>query len=185
MIGGTDKADISGYPCPMAEADWTDRLLASQKRLWHWFRRKVADEHDCDDLTQETLIAAWQGRQSFRGTSSLDTWLHGIAKHRLYGYYRQRGALRRGNSPLESLDRLPCPVRTQDEERLALDLLATRLGRADAELYRLFYAEKMSIRELARSLQLAEGTVKYRLFAIRRALLAASKIHRPWIPCDT
>jgi len=52
-----------------------------------------------EDLTQETLLAAWQGLPNFRGDGSLRSWVLGIARHKVEEYYRR--SIREGASPEE------------------------------------------------------------------------------------
>ncbi len=40
------------------------------------------------DLVQETLLAAWKGRDSFAGRAAVRTWLTGILKHKLIDHIR-------------------------------------------------------------------------------------------------
>lgn len=42
------------------------------------------------DLVQEVFLAAWENLQTFRGESSLRSWLLGIARHKVEDYYRRR-----------------------------------------------------------------------------------------------
>ncbi|SEC01925.1 RNA polymerase sigma-70 factor, ECF subfamily [Amycolatopsis tolypomycina] len=41
--------------------------------------RMLANYEDARDMTQETFLRAWHGRESFKGDASLRTWLHRIA----------------------------------------------------------------------------------------------------------
>ncbi|MGH9642038.1 MAG: RNA polymerase sigma factor [Terriglobales bacterium] len=43
-----------------------------------------------EDLTQETVLAAWQGLPGFRGDANLRHWVMGIARHKLEDYYRKK-----------------------------------------------------------------------------------------------
>ena len=43
-----------------------------------------------DDLVQEVFLAAWGNLSEYRGTSSLQSWLMGIARHKVEDYYRAR-----------------------------------------------------------------------------------------------
>src|SRR5512146_307198 len=43
-----------------------------------------------DDLFQETFLAAWKHLPNFRGESALQTWLLGIARHKVEDHYRSR-----------------------------------------------------------------------------------------------
>jgi len=44
--------------------------------------------HDADDLTQETLLRAWQNRSTFRGEASAATWLYRIATNLCLDFLR-------------------------------------------------------------------------------------------------
>ena len=56
-----------------------------------------------DDLTQEVFVRVWEHRGRFRGDSSVQTYLFGIAKHVLHEELR-----RRGKSPNTYFDNLSC-----------------------------------------------------------------------------
>jgi len=65
--------------------------------------RRLAPRRDLvDDLVQEVFLAAFNGLQSFQGTSSLRSWLLGIARHKVEDYYRSQ---------------LRVPMSLDDEER--------------------------------------------------------------------
>ena len=64
-------------------------LFESQaNRLRHFFRKKVANAHDVEDLVQNTFLKAIEKYSTFKGSSQLETWLYGIAKNLLFEYYR-------------------------------------------------------------------------------------------------
>ena len=42
-----------------------------------------------EDLVQETLLAAWQARDSFAGKSSESTWLVAILKRKIIDHFRR------------------------------------------------------------------------------------------------
>jgi len=68
-------------------------------------RMKLRDASDVEDVVQEALIAAWNGRAGFRGQSSLRTWLVGILQHKIVDLIRDRQ--RRPTLSLDALDALP------------------------------------------------------------------------------
>ncbi len=41
-----------------------------------------------DDTVQEIFLAAWEHLSTYRGTSSLQGWLLGVARHKIEDYYR-------------------------------------------------------------------------------------------------
>ena len=53
-------------------------------------RRLVARPDVMEDILQEILLAAWQALPTYRGDSSLQSWILGIARHKIDDYYRKR-----------------------------------------------------------------------------------------------
>jgi RNA polymerase sigma-70 factor (ECF subfamily) len=55
---------------------------------------RLADAETCEDLVQETFLAALRARQTFSARSSERTWLLGILKHKIADHYRRKERLR-------------------------------------------------------------------------------------------
>lgn len=53
-------------------------------------RQKLRDQGEAEDVVQDAVIAAWKGRDGFRGQSSLRTWLVGILNHKIVDLVRER-----------------------------------------------------------------------------------------------
>jgi RNA polymerase sigma-70 factor (ECF subfamily) len=53
--------------------------------------RMTGSVQDAEDLVQETLLAAWRGREGFEGRASMRTWLYRIATNRCLNALRNRG----------------------------------------------------------------------------------------------
>jgi RNA polymerase sigma-70 factor (ECF subfamily) len=65
-------------------ADYTDSVYA-------YVRHRLAPRADLvDDLVQDVFLAALASLSTFQGTSSLRSWLLGIARHKVESYYRRR-----------------------------------------------------------------------------------------------
>lgn len=71
-MGATGKGELK------AEA-W---LARHGDALFRYALRKSGTREAAEDLVQDTLLAAWQGRASFRGAASERTWLMAILKHK-------------------------------------------------------------------------------------------------------
>ncbi|MEO7652783.1 MAG: RNA polymerase sigma factor [Bryobacteraceae bacterium] len=60
-------------------------------RVYGYVRSRLAPRTEqVDDLVHETFIAAWQRLVTFRGDSPLETWIIGIARHKIQDHYRDR-----------------------------------------------------------------------------------------------
>ncbi|WP_312871489.1 RNA polymerase subunit sigma-70 [Amycolatopsis acididurans] len=65
--------------------------------------RLLGSVADAEDLTQETLLAAWRGLDGFQGRSSLRSWLYRIATNRCLNALRDAGR-RRPAEPVAPFD---------------------------------------------------------------------------------
>lgn len=60
-----------------------------QQPLKTYLYRLLANRNDAEDLTHDTFIKAFDSLQTFRGESSLKTWVFQIATHLAYNYLRR------------------------------------------------------------------------------------------------
>ena len=105
-----------------------------QRELFAYFLRIVRDAHSAEELAQETMVRACGAALRFRGSSSVRTWLFGIA-HRVLleasraGLFEKfdsvdedRPAEARGLSPGERVDleRALATMRPGDRETLVM-----------------------------------------------------------------
>ena len=74
-------------PIPDAEC-WLEQHGSA---LYSFAIVHVNDAQRAEDLVQETLLAALEGKSRFRGSASVRTWLTGILKHKIMDEYRRRG----------------------------------------------------------------------------------------------
>ena len=133
-----------------------------------------------DDIVQEVFLAAWDNFESFRGKSSLEGWLLGIARHKVEAHYRRE--LRRHLSFDSDRDSVSGPIHVPsmdsdlDRERARTQ---TREILADLpESYRLLlfwrYWERRSLAEISSELGKTEK-------AVERALARArTQFKRRW-----
>jgi RNA polymerase sigma-70 factor (ECF subfamily) len=137
-----------------------------------FFRNKVAE--GTDDLIQRTFLAMVESRDRFRGDSSFRTYLFTVARNELFAHLRKSGREQARFDPLEQsicdFGATPTTIVAQrKEQRLLLEAL--RRVPLDLQLaLELYYWEDMSASELARVLDLPEGTVRTRIRRARQLL---------------
>ncbi len=135
-------------------------------------RRVLRDREDAEEAVQEAMTRAWRRRAACESQDDPLGWLlritHNEALRILKG--RSRRSEREIMSPLE-------PPRTESEDPIdvlladlaARDMLAC-LRPEERVLIHLRYRHDLSQAEVARRLDLPEGTVKVRLHRIRARL---------------
>ncbi|MCI0745482.1 MAG: sigma-70 family RNA polymerase sigma factor [Verrucomicrobia subdivision 3 bacterium] len=58
--------------------------------LFRYALIRVRNETVAEDLVQDTLLAAFQGKDRFSGQSTERSWLTGILKHKVLDYFRRQ-----------------------------------------------------------------------------------------------
>ena len=133
----------------------------------------VGNPADAEDVLQETYSGAFRGIRSFKGRSSIKTWLTQILVRQAAGHHRARA--RRKVIPMElelSTERrrqAPSPARTADA-RMDVDAAIRSLSADHREVIVLRELKGLSYDEIAEVLSVPRGTVESRLFRARREL---------------
>lgn len=133
--------------------------------------RRVLPAHAIEDVLQETFIAVWKNAGSYRGSGDVGGWIWGIARRQAALWARKHHRSEPVWEPLEITDPATTATLRADIER-ALDTL----GHADApqrKLARLVFIEDRPMAEVASILGIPAGTVKSRVFKVRRLLQQA------------
>lgn len=60
------------------------------KELYRFAYQRLRNEHDAEDVVQETFLTAWRTRDNFRGDLSERNWLYMILKSRIIDLVRKR-----------------------------------------------------------------------------------------------
>jgi len=63
---------------------------AHLKVIYNYIYIYVKTDEDIQDIVQETMLAVWSSLKSFRNNSSFRTWVIGIARRKIYDYYRNK-----------------------------------------------------------------------------------------------
>ena len=93
-----------------------DDLAAELPGLYRYARVRVNDPNRAEDLVQDVLVRALERRASYRGESSVGTWLHAIMHHRFVDLTRSRAAV-----PMAEGDLLELVDRAWRDDRYTVD----------------------------------------------------------------
>lgn len=133
---------------------------------------------EAEDLTQETLIAAYLGLSRLRDPERFGVWLYGIARNLVRMWYRRqaRTPMLDGGHYLEELvdgsQRTP-EERIDQQERLARIRQAVQeLSSGNRQAVTLRFWGEMSYAEISDALKVPVSTVKSRLHKAKRQLQA-------------
>ncbi len=182
-VGGREASLIQR--CAVRDEDACAELVSEHQRMVYQLSLNLLNDHnEALDLSQEVFLRVFRTIQTFRGRSSLRTWIYRIVVNQARN--RQRWWRRRHRAQQVSLDQhiqdhgdLPEVVDRGPDRLVGRRQLAERIR---AALDRLPFDQKtaivlreidgLSYEEIGFSLGIAVGTVKSRLARAREGLRA-------------
>jgi RNA polymerase sigma-70 factor, ECF subfamily len=154
-------------------------VVRHQARLYRFLRRIVRDAALAEDLLSDLFLDVWRQAGSFEGRSSVSTWLLAIGRFKALAALRVAREVELDN---DMAGALPDPaddpeVTLQKKEsaevlRQCIDALPT----SQAQIIDLVYYHGKSVSEVAEIMQIAEGTVKTRMFYARKTLASMTLV---------
>ncbi|MBO7610239.1 MAG: RNA polymerase sigma factor [Muribaculaceae bacterium] len=117
-----------------------------------------------DDLSQETFIKAYVNLRAFKGVASFSTWLYRIGYNEFYTHCR-RTHEERLDDTVGIVTLMGGSNASNDalEANLTVQEAMSRLSDTERAVVTLFYIEDKPLKQVARIMNLPEGTVKSHL----------------------
>ncbi|MCK4543789.1 MAG: sigma-70 family RNA polymerase sigma factor [Spirochaetales bacterium] len=131
-----------------------------EERIEGFFRKKINNIEDIEDLTQDAIIAVIQSYSRFQSRSLISTWIYGICRNVLNSYFYKKTRDRKNPG---FADKEEAGLLEKTLLKIAIDRLPPRFE----TIYDLFYVKKYSIKEIGKLLEKPEGTIKYYLYELR------------------
>jgi RNA polymerase sigma-70 factor (ECF subfamily) len=143
-------------------------VRASQAEVWRLCAH-LTDRDAADDITQDTYMRALGSLKSFRGDSSVRTWLLSIA-HRACADHIRR--VQRRRLLLSALhDRRPSGVASSSAGRVELDIVVARLDPDRRAAFVLTQVLGLEYQEAAAVVEVPIGTIRSRVARARAQLI--------------
>ena len=140
----------------------------------------VRDEHEAQDLMQEVYLAVYRNIGSLKNTDSVYSWLGGITlRQGMKLVNRKKRNILLSEDQEGMFEDLPDESRGT-EERIAraeeIQIMKDciyELSEEQRAVVLAYYYDEMKVEEIARLLEISEGTVKSRLYHARKRLKAS------------
>ena len=136
----------------------------------------LRDQHRAEEVTQDIFLKLWQVLPAYDGRAAPSTWLYTIARNTCLSAVRSE--MHRKTFPFDStIEAVTSATPGSDDllSRIQLDQCLERLPEMQRNVVVAFYLQENSVEEVARMLDLPEGTVKSHLHRARLALAAMIK----------
>ena len=164
--------------CRQGDAAAFDELYRSHAgRLYNLVYRMAGAQHEAEDLLQEVFLQAHRKLGSFKGESSLGTWLYRLAVNHCLDFLRGRQArMARSSDSLDaegaSEPASVSPAVPTAISRLDLERAIARLPDGCRAAFILHDVEGFEHNEVAKLLGVSEGTSKSQVHKARMKLRA-------------
>jgi RNA polymerase sigma-70 factor (ECF subfamily) len=136
--------------------------------VFGFFRRRVADPSQAEELTQETFLAILRASSRYEPRALFRTYLYAIGL-KILRASRRKSALRYALLAAKTRHSEPAADNAPDAEILVRQAVG-KLERLDREVLMLREFEQLTYAEIAELLNLKVNTVRSRLFRARMAL---------------
>ncbi|AWV47752.1 RNA polymerase sigma factor SigE [Mycobacterium leprae Kyoto-2] len=171
-LQGTAVFDATGDKATMPS--WEELVRQHAARVYWLAYRLSGNQHDAEDLTQETFIRVFRSVQNYQ-PGTFEGWLHRITTNLFLDMVRRRARIRMDALP-DDYDRVPAdepnPEQIYHDSRLGPDLQAA-LDSLPPEFRAavvLCDIEGLSYEEIGATLGVKLGTVRSRIHRGRQAL---------------
>ena len=142
-----------------------------------YFRSRLRDWASADDLAQDVFVTAFLKMKDFRGESTIEVWLRGIARNHLRNFLRKhREVALGGGEELQALLDRSCEhwedVESTDGRLHALRECLEHLPEQAKKLLEKRYVQGCNVREIARESGKGYSALIMQLHRMREQLAA-------------
>jgi RNA polymerase sigma-70 factor, ECF subfamily len=164
---GSDEQLMAAFS--RGSTDAFSEIFARYKQpVFGFFRRRVADPAQAEELTQETFLAVLRASSRYEPRALFRTYLYAIG-FKILRAHRRKAAFRAMFLGTIAQAHEPASQNSIDAEVLLRQAVG-KLDRLDREILLLREFEQLSYAEIAELLSLPVNTVRSRLFRARIAL---------------
>jgi RNA polymerase sigma-70 factor (ECF subfamily) len=164
---GSDEQLMVAFSRGSTEA-FSELFSRYKQPLFGFFRRRVADPAQAEELTQETFLAVLRASSRYEPRALFRTYLYAIG-FKILSTHRRKAAFRATFLGVATGVREPALQNAIDVEVLLRQAVG-KLERLDREILLLREFEELRYAEIAELLSLPVNTVRSRLFRARMAL---------------
>lgn len=167
-----DRQAIENFLLTGTEDDFCVLFESVYPRLRRYFLLRGLESGEAEDLAQNVMILAFKNCGEVRDKDLFHGWLFKVAKNELARYWRQ-WQTRNRLAPMEPLsDELANRLLTETELTGISNFAdwMRSLEPAERELVILRFVEELSYEELALAFGIPVGTVKWRIFNVKKKL---------------
>ena len=182
LVHATDEELVAGVMCA-SEGHFRQLYERFFPRVYGFVYNRVRGNADVEEIVQDTFAAVFESMGSYRGQSSLLSWIFGIARN------TANNSLRRKKISDQYVDQtqpeiIHETVSAADDSpedllhmRRFVDVFCERLESVSewqSEIFRMRHLEDLSIREICERTQRSSDAVRSSLYRVKNLLVQGS-----------
>jgi RNA polymerase sigma-70 factor (ECF subfamily) len=145
---------------------------AYARRVFHYHYARVQNQHEAEDLTSQTFMAAWEQWHNLRDPKKAVGWLFSIARNKNSDHFRNRQHIQHEELH-DKLANSANPISSETIDRLLdLQLHIDRLTEKDQDLIRLRSVAELPFKQISQILHEPETRIKKRHYRLLQRLKA-------------
>lgn len=182
---GDIESPVMERSSPSNELDDIDALVATyQARILRFVTFSTGDPDLAETITQDTLLRAYRGRESFRGDCSVATWMTGIALNVIRDHVRSakfkfwKQVRATALDVQEMAGFIPAEASSPERQMLAqekvrqLSKILEDLSPNQRTVFLMKFFEELSVAEISEVLKMPVNTVRTHLHRALHAVRA-------------
>ena len=148
---------------PGEKESFIEDIIDKKGERLRMMAKTFASRESWQDLEQEMFMDLWKGLDSFRGRSSLDTWLYTTVRNTATDFYRREHFLQKGDECV-----YPSPGFTEQDydEIQIIEEFGKTLGDLDLQVF-MMHLDDVGYRELSAQTGVEEATLRKRLSRLK------------------
>jgi len=140
-------------------ASYTELLQGLNSFLKNYLRKRIFDQNEIDEVTQEILVAVHKSLHTYDNNKSFMSWFLAIAEYKIVDYIR---SLKKHSNTvdLNSISNLFAVSNSDSDLKIDLEKAINRLSSREKDVLTLMKVDGQSINAVAKQLNLTEANVK-------------------------
>lgn len=144
-----------------------------QPKLLSYVIKRVSNREDAEEIVQDTFLSFLDALPLYRGNAKLSTFLGSIVRHEIADYFRKKYA-KKALQYVPFIDKGYTPdLYSTKETRQQFNKALRSLLPQDQLLIEWKYEQKLSVKEIAKKLDISVKATESRLFRARKAFQLA------------
>ena len=136
------------------------------RQVYGYLYSILGNVQDAEDISGQTFLSVYESLHTFKGASSIKSWIFRIARNKAMDHFRKRKRIVTGELPEMPVNNDPLHDVIRSEQSQFLAGLMKDLPEHEVELLRLRFLAQMTFAEMAEFLGRHEDAVKKSVYRL-------------------